>query len=184
MSASLQESGSQCPDGDYSASAPAKKNPESRRAVYTFAAVAGAFLPPRLGALSTAEMQAARDQTGAAAPERTMAERLAAILARLPPDDAALVAELADRAALPWERRAARKAERDRLVRLAAETYADWRRTIAAKYLAAELRRAAGCPHSESNRVGLLREIIRLSGDRVIEWRSVYDILSNVADET
>lgn len=111
-------------------------------------------------------------------------DRLDRIAAALPAEDASFILWLADRAMLPWQRRAARQTERNRLVRQAAETYSDLMPTHAAKHLATELRRIADCPHSTSNRAPLLREIIRLSRGRAVGWETIHDIISGVVEKT
>jgi hypothetical protein len=103
----------------------------------------------------------------------TDAERLAAILALLPADDAAF---LAAQMAPPWQRRAARMAERDGLVREALAAHATLPARPAAEALAAELRRMSATPHARGDRAQLLRGILELSGKGGLAWRRIMDI--------
>jgi hypothetical protein len=103
----------------------------------------------------------------------TDADRLAAILATLPPAD---VAFLQAQFAAPWERRAARLAERDAAVRQAIAAHAALAPRPAAEALATELRRITATPHSQGSRTELLRRIVELSGNKPLAWRRILDI--------
>jgi hypothetical protein len=103
----------------------------------------------------------------------TAAARLAAILAALPAEDAAF---LAAQLAPPWQRRAARLAERDAAVREALAAHAGLPSRRAAEALAAELRRAAATPHARGERAELLRQIVDLSGGNALGWRRIIDL--------
>jgi hypothetical protein len=106
----------------------------------------------------------------------TDAERIAEILRSLPAEDAAFLAAQLAQLAPPWQRRAARLAERDAAVREALATYAGLPSSPAAKALAAELRRVAACPHARGERMEQLRRIITLSGGKTLKWRRIFDI--------
>jgi hypothetical protein len=99
--------------------------------------------------------------------------RVTAILAALPTDDAAFLRGLM---APPWQRRAARLAERDAMVREALAAHACTAPRPAAEALAAELCRAAACPHAKGDRAELLRRIVELSGAKALGWRRIVDI--------
>ena len=101
----------------------------------------------------------------------TDADRLAAILAALPAEDAAF---LATQLAPPWQRRRDRLAERDSAVREALAAHAGLARKPAAMALATELLRVTATPHARGERVELLRRIIDLGGG--LAWRRIYDI--------
>jgi hypothetical protein len=101
------------------------------------------------------------------------ADRLAAILAALPAEDAAFIAA---QLAPPWQRRAARLAERDAAVREALAVHSGLPPRPAAEALAAELRRGAACPHAHGDRAELLRQIVALSGGKALGWRRILDI--------
>ena len=101
----------------------------------------------------------------------TDADRLAAILAALPAEDAAF---LATQLAPPWQRRRDRLAERDSAVREALAAHAGLPRKPAAMALATELLRVTAIPHARGERVELLRRIIDLGGG--LAWRRIYDI--------
>ena len=103
----------------------------------------------------------------------TDADRLAAILAALPAEDAAF---LATQLAPPWQRRRGRLAERDSAVREALAALAGLARKPAAMALATELLRVATTPHARGERVELLRRIIDLSEAGGLAWRRIYDI--------
>jgi len=103
----------------------------------------------------------------------TAAARLAAILAALPAEDAAF---LAAQLAPPWQRRAARLAERDAAVREALAAHSGLARKPAAMALATELLRAAATPYARGDRTELLRRILDLSEAGGLAWRRIYDI--------
>ncbi len=101
--------------------------------------------------------------------------RMGAICARLPPDDAAWVA---NRLAPASYLRAARLDQRDGAVREALGRYSDWCQYRAAEALARELRNATACPHAIGERADLLRRIIQLSGDRPIGASQITNIMN------
>ncbi|MBN8899873.1 MAG: hypothetical protein J0H57_02480 [Rhodospirillales bacterium] len=100
-------------------------------------------------------------------------QRLEAICAALPPEDAGwLFARLAP----AWRLRAQRHAQRAAAIREALAVYGDWRPTRAADALASELVRVAACSAPISERSTLLRRIIDLSNGRPIGMRQIYEI--------
>jgi hypothetical protein len=101
----------------------------------------------------------------------TDADRLAAILAALPAEDAAF---LAGQLAPPWQRRRDRLAERAAAVREALAAHAGLARKPAAIALATELVRITSTPHARGPRPDLMRRIIDLGG--TLAWRRIYDI--------
>ncbi len=103
----------------------------------------------------------------------TDADRLAAILASLPREDAAF---LAAQLAPPWQRRRDRLAERDAAVREALAVHASLPRKPAAKARATELLRVAATPQARGERTELLRRILDLSEAGGLAWRRIYDI--------
>jgi hypothetical protein len=103
----------------------------------------------------------------------TAADRLAAILAALPAEDAAF---LAAQMAPPWQRRAARLSERDDAVRHALAVHSDLLPRPAAEALAAELRCITATSHARGDRAELLRQIVTLSGQKALGWRRILDI--------
>lgn len=100
-------------------------------------------------------------------------QRLEAICAALPPEDAGwLFARLAP----AWLLRAQRHAQRAAAIREALALYRGWRPTRAADALASELARVAASRSPISERSILLRCIIDLSNGRPIGMRQIYDI--------
>ncbi|MBN8872847.1 MAG: hypothetical protein J0H67_08430 [Rhodospirillales bacterium] len=100
-------------------------------------------------------------------------QRLEAICATLPPEDAGwLFARLAP----AWCLRSQRHAQRAAAIRQALGIYEGWRPTRAADALARELQRVAACRSPISERSALLRRIIDLSNGRPIGMRQIYEI--------